>query len=69
MTEDVWSNDPRFSKSAAVPEFSGLRETVEKAAGFVEGIEPTPEQTSAGADASGPGSAEAAIPSNRLMTL
>ena len=30
MTEDVWSNDPRFSKSAAVPEFAGLRETVEK---------------------------------------
>ena len=59
MTEDVWSNDPRFSKSAAVPEFAGLRETVEKAAGFVAGIEPTPEQISAGADAFGPGSAEA----------
>ena len=58
MTEDVWSNDPRFSKSAAVPEFAGLRETVEKAAGFVAGIESTPEQISTGADASGPGSAE-----------
>ena len=69
MTEDVWSNDPRFSKSAAVPEFAGLRETVEKAAGFVAGIEPTPEQISAGADASGPGSAEASYSQQQVDDL
>ena len=69
MTEDVWSNDPRFSKSAAVPEFAGLRETVEKAAGFVAGIEPTPEQISAGADAFGPGSAEASYSQQQVDEL
>ena len=69
MTEDVWSNDPRFSKSAAVPEFSGLRETVEKSAGFVAGIEPTPEQISTGADASGPGSAEASYSQQQVDDL
>ena len=69
MTEDVWSNDPRFSKSAAVPEFAGLRETVEKAAGFVAGIEPTPEQISAGADASGPGSAAASYSQQQVDDL
>ena len=68
MTEDVWSNDPRFSKRSAVPEFAGLPETVEKAAGFVAGIEPTPEQISAGADPV-PAALKRAIPSNRLMTL
>ena len=46
-------------KRELLPEFAGLRETVEKAAGFVAGIESTPEQITAGADASGPGSAEA----------
>ena len=69
MTEDVWSNDPRFSKSAAVPEFAGLRETVEKAAGFVAGIEPTPEQISTGAGASGPGSAEASYSQQQVDDL
>lgn len=56
MTEDAWSNDPRFRKNSALQEFTGLRETVEKAAGFVAGIEPTPEQTSSSTDT--PGSAE-----------
>ncbi len=69
MTEDVWSNDPRFSKSAAVPEFAGLRETVEKAAGFVAGIEPTPEQISTDADASGLGSAEASYSQQQVDDL
>ena len=69
MTEDVWSNDPRFSKSAAVPEFSGLRETVEKAAGFVAGIEPTPEQLSSGAATPSPGSAEASYSQQQVDDL
>lgn len=69
MTEDAWSNDPRFSKSAAVPEFAGLRETVEKAAGFVAGIESTPEQISAGADVSGPGSAVASYSQQQVDDL
>jgi len=69
MTEDVWANDPRFSKSAAVPEFSGLRETVEKAAGFVAGIEPTPEQISSGAATPSPGSAEASYSQQQVDDL
>ena len=69
MTEDVWSNDPRFSKSTTVPDFAGLRETVEKAAGFVAGIESTPEQISAGADVSGPGSAEASYSQQQVDDL
>ena len=67
MTEDVWSNDPRFSKSAAVPEFAGLRETVEKAAGFVAGIEPAPEQISSSTDT--PGSAEASYSQQQVDDL
>ena len=69
MTEDAWSNDPRFSKDSALPEFAGLRETVEKAAGFVAGIEPTLEQLSAGADASGPGGAEASYSQQQVDDL
>ena len=69
MTEDAWSNDPRFSKSTTVPDFAGLRETVEKAAGFVAGIESTPEQITAGADASGPGSAEASYSQQQVDDL
>ena len=67
MTEDAWSNDPRFSKSAAVPEFAGLRETVEKAAGFVAGIEPTPEQISSNTDT--PGSDEASYSQQQVDEL
>ena len=69
MTEDVWANDPRFSKSAAVPEFSGLRETIEKAAGFVAGIEPTPEQISSGAATPSPGSTEASYSQQQVDDL
>ena len=69
MTEDVWANDPRFSKSAAVPEFAGLRETVEKAAGFVAGIESTQEQISSGAATPSPGSAEASYSQQQVDDL
>ena len=67
MTEDAWSNDPRFSKNSAVQEFSGLRETVEKAAGFVAGMEPTPEQISSSTDT--PGSAEASYSQQQVDDL
>ena len=67
MTEDAWSNDPRFSKNSAVQEFAGLRETVEKAAGFVAGIEPTPEQISSSTDT--PGSAEASYSQQQVDDL
>jgi flagellar biosynthesis/type III secretory pathway protein FliH len=67
MTEDAWSNDPRFSKNSAVQEFAGLRETVEKAAGFVAGIEPTPEQISSSTDT--PGSAEASYSQRQVDDL
>ena len=69
MTEDAWSNDPRFSKSTTVPEFAGLRETLEKAAGFVAGIESTPEQVSSGADTSSHGSAEASYSQQQVNDL
>jgi flagellar biosynthesis/type III secretory pathway protein FliH len=67
MTEDAWSNDPRFNKNSAVPEFAGLRETLEKAAGFVAGIEPTPEQISSSIDT--PGSAEASYSQQQVDDL
>ena len=67
MTEDAWSNDPRFSKNSAVQEFAGLRETVEKAAGFVAGIEPTPEQISSSTDS--PGSSEASYSQQQVDDL
>ena len=67
MTEDAWSNDPRFSKNSAVQEFAGLRETVEKAAGFVAGMEPTPEQISSSTDT--PGSAEASYSQQQVDDL
>jgi len=69
MTEDAWANDPRFSKSTAVPEFAGLRETIEKSAGFVAGIEPTPEQISSGADAPSHGSGEASYSQQQVNDL
>lgn len=69
MTEDAWFNDPRFSKSTTVPEFAGLRETVGKAAGFVAGIEPTPEQISAGADAPSHSSGEASYSQQQVNDL
>ena len=67
MTEDAWSNDPRFSKNSVVQEFAGLRETVEKAAGFVAGIEPTPEQISSNTDT--PGSTEASYSQQQVDDL
>ena len=67
MTEDAWSNDPRFSKNSAVQEFAGLRETVEKAAGFVAGMEPTPEQISSSTDT--PSSAEASYSQQQVDDL
>jgi flagellar biosynthesis/type III secretory pathway protein FliH len=69
MTEDAWANDPRFSKSTAVPEFAGLRETVEKSAGFVAGIESTPEQVSSGADTPSHGSGEASYSQQQVNDL
>jgi flagellar biosynthesis/type III secretory pathway protein FliH len=69
MTEDAWANDPRFSKSTAVPEFAGLRETVEKSAGFVAGIESTPEQVSSGADTPSHGSGEASYSQQQVDDL
>ena len=56
MTEKTWSNDPRFNKSATAADFAGLRETVEKTAGFVAGMEPAPGQVNAGTDTAGPSS-------------
>ena len=56
MTEKTWSNDPRFNKSATAAEFAGLRETVEKTAGFVAGMEPAPGQVNTGTDTAGPSS-------------
>ena len=56
MTEETWSNDPRFNKSATAAKFAGLRETVEKTAGFVAGMEPAPGQVNAGTDTAGPSS-------------
>ena len=56
MTEKTWSNDPRFNKSASAADFAGLRETVEKTAGFVAGMEPAPGQVNAGTDTAGPSS-------------
>ena len=56
MTEETWSNDPRFNKSATAADFAGLRETVEKTAGFVAGMEPAPGQVNAGTDTAGPSS-------------
>ena len=53
MTEETWSNDPRFNKSATAAKFAGLRETVEKTAGFVAGMEPAPGQVNAGTDTAG----------------
>ena len=69
MTEDAWANDPRFRKSTAVPEFAGLRETVEKSAGFVAGIESTPEQVSSGADTPSDGSGEASYSQQQVNDL
>ena len=56
MTEETWSNDPRFNKSATAADFAGLRETVEKTAGFVAGMEPAPGQVNTGTDTAGPSS-------------
>ena len=56
MTEKTWSNDPRFNKSATAADFAGLRETVEKTAGFVAGMEPAPGQVNTGTDTAGPSS-------------
>ena len=56
MTEETWSNDPRFNKSATAAKFAGLRETVEKTAGFVAGMEPAPGQVNTGTDTAGPSS-------------
>ena len=56
MTEETWSNDPRFNKSATAAEFAGLRETVEKTAGFVAGMEPAPGQVNAGTETAAPSS-------------
>jgi flagellar biosynthesis/type III secretory pathway protein FliH len=56
MTQETWSNDPRFNKSATAAEFAGLRETVEKTAGFVAGMEPAPGQVNAGTDTAAPAS-------------
>ena len=56
MTQETWSNDPRFNKSATAAKFAGLRETVEKTAGFVAGMEPAPGQVNAGTDTAGPSS-------------
>ena len=56
MTEKIWSNDPRFNKSATAADFAGLRETVEKTAGFVAGMEPAPGQVNTGTDTAGPSS-------------
>jgi flagellar biosynthesis/type III secretory pathway protein FliH len=69
MTEDAWANDPRFRKSTAVPEFAGLRETVEKSAGFVAGIESTPEQVSSGADTPSHGSVQASYSQQQVNDL
>ena len=57
MTDDAWSNDPRFNKNVAAAEFAGLRETVAKNAGFVAGMEP--EQTSSTVAQPASGNAEA----------
>jgi hypothetical protein len=56
MTEETWSNDPRFNKSATAAKFAGLRETVEKTAGFVAGMEPVPGQVNAGTETAAPSS-------------
>ena len=56
MTEETWSNDPRFNKSATAAKFAGLRETVEKTAGFVAGMEPAPGQVNAGTETAAPSS-------------
>ena len=56
MTEENWSNDPRFNKSATAAKFAGLRETVEKTAGFVAGMEPAPGQVNAGTETAAPSS-------------
>ena len=56
MTEETWSNDPRFNKSATAAEFAGLRETVEKTAGFVAGMEPALGQVNAGTETAAPSS-------------
>lgn len=56
MTEENWSNDPRFNKSATAAKFAGLRETVEKTAGFVAGMEPVPGQVNAGTETAAPSS-------------
>ena len=56
MTDDAWSNDPRFNKNVAAAEFAGLRETVAKNAGFVAGMEP--EQTSSTVAPAAPRDAE-----------
>jgi flagellar biosynthesis/type III secretory pathway protein FliH len=56
MTEETWSNDPRFNKSANAAKFAGLRETVEKTAGFVAGMEPVPGQVNAGTETAAPSS-------------
>ena len=56
MTEETWSNDPRFNKNATAAKFAGLRETVEKTAGFVAGMEPAPGQVNAGTETAAPSS-------------
>ncbi len=56
MTEETWSNDPRFNKSATAAKFAGLRETVEKTAGFVAGMEPAPGQVNADTETAAPSS-------------
>ena len=67
MTDNAWSDDPRFNKSAAVTEFAGLRETVEKNAGFVAGIEP--DQTNPVVDPSVPRSADASYTQQQVDEL
>ena len=67
MTDNAWSDDPRFNKSAAVAEFAGLRETVEKNAGFVAGIEP--DQTNPVVDPSVPRSADASYTQQQVDEL
>lgn len=67
MTDNAWSDDPRFNKSAAAVEFAGLRETVEKNAGFVAGIEP--DQTNPVVDPSAPRNDDASYTQQQVDEL
>ena len=67
MTDNAWSDDPRFNKSAAAVEFAGLRETVEKNAGFVAGIEP--DQTNPVVDPAAPRNDDASYTQQQVDEL